>query len=328
MTQLWLKYRPTTLDHMVGLDALKADVKHWSVYENNRFVLKCGGVLFHGPPGTGKTASAHAIAQDLLGAHFAANYHVFNASDERGIQFVRDRLKGLAEQKAIGINFKIIVLDEADGLTRDAQDSMRQIIELTSTHTLWILTCNRISKVIPALRSRLPAYIFTPLSGNEAEDFLATVIESESFPQEWLASIPDLIYHYKGDLRSCLKTLQICNPENPHSLAERISENHDVCSPLYDTIIKKEWVNGFACCNAIIKAGASRDEAIEALHHNILKIYETGLRGDSPSQKKNGQFVALNHMLILGQWAARSPDWNAGDLLFLHAMLGDFNKRG
>ena len=318
MTQLWLKYRPTTLDHMVGLDALKADAKHWSVYENNHFVLKCGGVLFHGPPGTGKTASAHAIARDLLGNHFATNYHVFNASDERGIQFVRDRLKGLAEQKAVGIGFKIIVLDEADGLTRDAQDSMRQIIELTSTHTLWILTCNRISKVIPALRSRLPSYVFAPLEGNEAEDFLARVVEGEAFPQKWLSSIPNLIHHYKGDLRSCLKTMQICDPDDPDSLATRITSNYDACGPLYEAILNKSGADMISCCADIIKQGIGRDEVIESLHHAIFNSYDN----------TTTHFEALNHVLILGQWAARSPDWCADDLLFLHAMLGDFNKRG
>ena len=150
MSQLWIKHRPDTLNHMVGLDSLKKDVPGWISYENNKFVLRCGGVIFNGKPGTGKTSASRAIAMDALGASFEANYHVFNASDDRGIQFIRERLKGLAQQKATNSQFKIINLDEADGLTRDAQDALRQIIEETCTHTLWILTCNRISKIIPA----------------------------------------------------------------------------------------------------------------------------------------------------------------------------------
>ena len=106
MSQLWIKHRPDTLSYMVGLENLKKDVPGWIVYEKNNFVLRCGGVIFAGKPGTGKTSAARAIGKDALGSAFEANYHVFNASDDRGIQFIRDRLKGLAQQKAINSSFK------------------------------------------------------------------------------------------------------------------------------------------------------------------------------------------------------------------------------
>ncbi len=319
MSQLWKTHRPDTLIHMVGLDQLKADVPNWVVYENNKYILKCGGVIFNGPPGTGKTSASRAIAKDHLGSAFEANYHEFNASDDRGIQFIRDRLKGLAQQKATNSPFKIINLDEADGLTRDAQDALRQIIEQTSTHTLWILTCNRIAKIIPALRSRLPSYSFNPLETEEADGFLQGVIEAEGFPNEWNAHIPALVDSKKGDLRACLKTMQICDPNDPDSLLSHLSDSHDSIDDLYATIEAEDWDGAMADIEIIVSEGLSRDDVISTLHGNLLTQYKENNVGIAPTLKR---------LLILGQWAAKSPDWTSGDLLFLHAMIGDYFTRG
>ena len=314
MTQLWLKHRPSTLTNMVGLDALKADAGSWSVAGT----LRCGGVIFHGPPGTGKTTAARAIAKDMLNDAFEANFHEFNASDERGIAFVRDRLKPLAEQKAVGATFKVINLDEADGLTRDAQDTMRQVIELTSPHTLWILTCNRVSRIIPALRSRLPSYTFPPLGVEEADAFLSVVVHEEGFPDQWTDAIPALIKKHHGDLRACLKTLQVCNPDSPDSLLGVIHDDLQVVEGLYDAISEGECEGSLRISTEVINQGIGRDEIIDSIHRSILKTYEQG----------GHVSVALKHLLILGQWSARSPDWTAGDLLFLQSLIGDYQNRG
>ena len=319
MSQLWKTHRPDTLNHMVGLEQLKADVPNWVKYENNEYVLKCGGVIFNGKPGTGKTSAARAIAKDQLGHAFEANYHEFNASDDRGIQFIRDRLKGLAQQKATNSPFKIIGLDEADGLTRDAQDALRQIIEQTSTHTLWILTCNRIAKIIPALRSRLPSYSFNPLDIEEADGFLQGVIELESFPSEWKDHLSALVESKKGDLRACLKTMQICDPNDPDSLLGHLSDSHDSIDELYASLEAQEWDNVMKCIDTIVSEGLSRDEVISTLHGNLLTQYREGNVGVAPT---------LRRILIIGQWAAKSPDWTSGDILFLHAMIGDYYTRG
>lgn len=314
MTQLWLKHRPDRLVDMVGLDGLKEDAQSWAVAGS----LRCGGVIFNGKPGTGKTTAARAIAKDMLGSAFEANFHVFNASDERGIGFVRDRLKPLAEQKATGATFKVINLDEADGLTPDAQDSMRQIIELTSKHTLWILTCNKVSRIIPALRSRLPTYTFGGLEGEEAEAFLTNVIVSESLPHTWISEVPALIKKSKGDLRACLKTLQVCDNKSEQALTKMIHQDDDYAVRLYDAIVDHEWDNALSLIDDIDSMGMLRDDVIEIIHQSCITKYREGTLGSQ---------IALMHLLILGQWAAKSPDWVSGDVLFLRSMVGDYNKR-
>jgi len=314
MTQLWLKYRPDTMRNMVGLDGLKNDSQSWAVAGS----LRCGGVIFNGKAGTGKTSAARAIAKDMLGSAFESNFHVFNASDDRGIGFVRDRLKPLAEQKAVGATFKVINLDEADGLTTDAQESMRQIIEITGRHTLWILTCNRVSRIIPALRSRLPTYNFGGLEGEEAESFLENIIENEGFPQDWLFSVNALISKTDGDLRACLKTMQICDPNDPKALASAVVQDYSAVISLYDSIVQHEWEDALTNIDSIDRQGLMRDDVIDTLHDLCMSKYNGGDIGIQ---------VALLHLLILGQWAAKSSDWVSGDVLFLRSMVGDYNKR-
>jgi len=320
--QLWVKYRPHTLDDMVGLGHLKADASSWVSYENNSHQLRCGGVIFAGPPGTGKTTAAQAIAKDLLGRDsYSTDFYEFNASDDRGIAFVRDRLKPLAQQKAVGRPFKVINLDEADGLTREAQDAMRQVIELTSPHTLWILTCNRIGRIIPALRSRLPTYTFQPLEVGEADALLSVVIHEEGFPSEWLDAVPTLILKHRGDLRACLKTLQVCNPNDVDSLLCNLQDDLLIVEELYGWILQEDWDECLKLSNEVTKQGISRDEVIDAMHRGIIEGYHDASASLAIHQ-------CLKHLLILGQWAARSPDWVAGDLLFLQSLIGDYQHRG
>lgn len=320
MTQLWKTHRPDTLQGMVGLEQLKADVPTWVVHAQNKYSLRCGGVIFFGKPGTGKTSGGRAIAMDLLGDAFANNFHVFNASDDRGIGFVRDRLKSLAEQKAVGHDFKVILLDEADGLTKDAQDAMRQLIEETGTHVLWILTCNRIGRIIPALRSRLPAYSFNPLEIGDAEGFLGRVIGEENFPDAWLTALPSLITKYKGDMRACLKAMQTIDPSDEDALINLTLTDFEPAQTYYKGILAGPHSDLIDSAESLVNThGMSRDEIIEGMHQAILSAYKDDMVDTA---------MAMKHLMILGQWAARSPDWTASDLLFLHAMTGDYKQRG
>jgi len=142
-------------------------------------------LLLIGPPGTGKTTTAHGIAKALN-----AELYEFNASDERGIEVIRTRVKQLATQRG-WTEHTIILLDEADGLTRQAQDALRRIIE--TGHALFILTANEEASIIPAIRSRCHTLTFRPYNSAEVAEFLPyDVSEGMCIP---IASA------YHGDLR-------------------------------------------------------------------------------------------------------------------------------
>ena len=147
-------------------------------------------LLLVGPPGTGKTTSAYAVARALN-----ADIHEFNASDERGIDFVRTRVKEVATQRGYG-DTTIILLDEADGLTRQAQDALRRIIE--TGHALFILTANERANIIPAIQSRCHILHYRPYNEWEVKELI-----SARFPVMDLTAeccIP-IVSAYNGDFR-------------------------------------------------------------------------------------------------------------------------------
>jgi Cdc6-like AAA superfamily ATPase len=126
-------------------------------------------LLFSGPPGTGKTFAAHLLGEKWLGTK--QDFYEFNASDERGIDFIRTKVKSLSEQRAVYGDWKVILLDEADGLTKQAQESMRRIME-TAHNTVFILTCNNEGAILPALKSRSAHYRFKAWNEKDINIFL------------------------------------------------------------------------------------------------------------------------------------------------------------
>ena len=152
-------------------------------------------LLLHGPPGTGKTTTAHAIA-----SHVGADIHEFNASDERGIDFIRNRVKEVATQRGYS-DHTIILLDEADGLTKQAQDALRRIIE--TGHALFILTANDYANITGALKSRCLAFNFRPYNAEEVLTLLQT-----RFPNLTTEHSAIVAAAWNGDLREIRRAME------------------------------------------------------------------------------------------------------------------------
>ncbi|MBU2503481.1 MAG: AAA family ATPase, partial [Nanoarchaeota archaeon] len=153
-SEIWTeKYRPTTYSEIFGQEDI---VKRIQSLTNS---LNIPHLLFAGPAGTGKSTMALVIVKELFGDDWRENYLELNASDERGIQIVREKVKNFARTKSIGnVPFKIIFLDEADALTPEAQQALRRTMENYSSTCRFMLSCNYSSKIIDPIQSRCAAF--------------------------------------------------------------------------------------------------------------------------------------------------------------------------
>jgi len=198
------KYRPKKLDDIFGqseiIKSLQAFVKSGNM----------PNMLFAGPPGVGKTTATLALAKELFGENMGGNFLELNASDERGIDVVRGRIKNFARTVSLGeVPFKLIFLDECDALTSDAQHALRRTMETNARVTRFILSCNYSSKVIEPIQSRCAIFRFLPLREEDIKQMVEHVANEENLKLGEKASSA-IYYVSEGDMRKALNVLQGC----------------------------------------------------------------------------------------------------------------------
>ena len=204
MEDIWIeKYRQKKLSEVVGHREI---IERLSAYVRSKNIPH---LLFAGPAGTGKTTCAIAIAREIFGDAWKQNFHELNASDERGINVVRGKIKDFARTAPIGdVGFKIIFLDEADALTSDAQAALRRTMEMYSHVCRFILSANYSSRIIEPIQSRCAIFRFRPLSNEDIKSYIRMIAEKEGL-EITDEALDAIAFIAKGDMRKAINALQI-----------------------------------------------------------------------------------------------------------------------
>jgi len=273
MEDVWVeKYRPRALDEIVGQEEIVTRLKS---YVRSKSMPH---LLFAGPAGTGKTTSAIALARELFGENWRMSFHELNASDERGINVVRTKIKEYARTAAPNdVGFKIIFLDEADALTPDAQAALRRTMEMYSKTCRFILSCNYSSKIIEPIQSRCAVFRFSPLKEDAVKERLKYIAEKEgkSIDEHALSAI---YYVSSGDMRHAINVLQMSAAisdtidENVVYKATGLAKKEDV-EGLIKMAISGDFISARNMLQKMfVEYGLSGEDIIKQIHRIIYEL--------------------------------------------------------
>ncbi len=304
------KYRPQKLSDVKGQEAITSRL---SAFVSSKAMPN---LLFAGPAGVGKTTSALAIAKEVYGETWRDCILELNASDERGIDVVRVKVKDFARTRAIEeVPFKLIYLDEADALTRDAQSALRRIMEDYAATTRFILACNYSSKIILPIQSRCAVFRFKPLPKEHLSEILRKIAQEEGLTISPEAL--DFIYEAsEGDCRKAENILQACSSISKIVDAKSIKAVVSFAEPkeiagIIELAIQGRFVdakNGLS--NIVLKYGLSGMDAIKQIQKQAW--------GANISDKKKVELIKA-----CGEYEFRLVE-GANEFIQLNALLAEF----
>jgi len=308
------KYRPYSLDKIISQDDI---IKTLKKFLNKNSLTH---LLFYGTAGTGKTTCAKAIANVLYGEHKTGNILELNASDERGIDIVKEQIKNFCQTLNSFSNFnfdsnekntnffKLVVLDEADMMTTDAQSALRRIMEKYTNNVRFILICNQIHKIHPAVQSRCMRFRFRPINNEKCLNRLKEICNCENIKFDNDLTLKTIIQLGGRDMRKMLNLLEAT------SLASK-SDNYITINDVYITAglpslnefteivneIKKKNVNFGELYEKINKERLSKGYSVQDLINLLHKVVKnsTGLN-DEQTKKCYLKLAEMDFILRKG----------------------------
>ncbi len=311
--EIWTeKYRPKTLDEVIDQKHVVSRLKAW---------VKKGSfphMLFAGPAGVGKTTIALCLARDMFGENWKHNFQETNASDERGINIVRGRIKDFARMKSLGADFKIIFLDESDALTPEAQQALRRTMERFSDSCRFILSCNYSSRIIEPIQSRTSVFRFKRLTEESVREYALRIAKGEglSVSDDALKAIFEIS---EGDLRKAANLLQSSSAlgkvtkEAIYEAAAQ-SKPEDIKHMIESALAGKFAEARKKLFEMLITQGLSGEDVIKGIHREVFDL-------KLPEEKK------IQLVEKIGEFEFRLNQGGSPEIQ-LEALLAQFMKHG
>ena len=273
MKEIWTeKYRPKNLDEVIGQRHVTERLKAYVETKNMPHLLMTG------PAGTGKTTCSLAMAREMFGDVWKGNFIELNASDERGIDVVRGKIKEFARTAPLGnAEFKIIFMDEADALTSDAQAALRRTMEKYSKICRFILSCNYSSKIIDPIQSRCAVFRFKPLSKDDVKGFLMRIVTNENVKIDDEA-LDALVHVARGDMRRAVNSLQVAASMDKTIDVDTIYQTTGLANPeevkkMIETALKGNFIAARDKLDEImIEFGLSGQDIIRQIHSSFFEL--------------------------------------------------------
>jgi len=263
-TLLVEKYRPTVLQDYVGNEQVKETIQKYLDQNDIQ------NFIFYGPAGTGKTTLAKLIVKNL-----DCDYLYINASDENGIDTIREKVKGFASAASWN-GIKVVILDEADFITINGQAALRNVIETFSRSTRFILTCNFIERIIDPIQSRCQVLKIVPPSKSVIAKHLADVMGKESISHD-IKEVATIVNKNYPDVRKMLNTIQLSNQDGKLKIDESVlASNNYTKEVLKELTQTKNWIK---IRQIIADSGVKDFEELYRLLFEYISVYAKDKEG-------------------------------------------------
>lgn len=299
--------RPTSWQEIAGNVEFVTDFKAWAETDSYPSAL-----LLVGPSGTGKTSAANAITHTMLGQwNNDMNVLWMNASDDRGIDFIRKEIKHFARLSGVGVQRKVVVCDEACGLTPASQDALRGIMEKYADRVLFVLTANYPDKIRPAIKSRCQMYTFKPVTPKQGAKHLAR-LESCGAPSEWSEYYERVVEVKNGDLRSAVNYL------------ESLPKRPDALTYLNATTDDDDWMNDFIANDWLVL----REKLLDSLNtlgsrFAMMNQFHRTVKGHFDT-KPDTVFAIL---YVWGDMMEKVNEWPGNDNTYVDVLVARLKKQ-